>query len=516
MIKDSKYRLLNLQIDEGTNISINKDLEDLRNKKNIWISNDIEPFNRLGWINKFESTISVIDKCTKVARDIEQRNPSSIVFIGMGGSIQTAKVIQQYLNSYDKHFTIDTTNPEVIDGMVQQLDLKSTIFIVMSKSGTTLETENLMHFFIKMIKDSGIKNFGGHFISISDKETPLQSFAEKNSFLHILEGSKDVGGRFSSATAFGVLPALIMGIKPEAIMKINDKDEVNKKAIKLTALLLNSIKNKKRILIDLMPELYKWIEQLIAESSGKDGTGIIPLNYAFNGETRNLHDKSATTPIITDRIDKYLDLKITTPILMVGCIKNNINNVFQDMLAWQISVSIACKTLGVFPFDEPDVQSSKINTLKILNDSNQYSDGWIEENISNSSIEEILELFSKKSSKEKLIYINAYTSDFLNNVSDTSCNLRDVTNKMKSKYWHYDYVVGYGPSYLHSTGQLQKGGPKAKFIYLYSDTSDYRDKPMYADLQRIFQSQLIGDFKAIQKLRRTVYIIERSKALKWK
>ena len=214
MIKDSKYRLLNLQIDEGTNISINKDLEDLRNKKNIWISNDIEPFNRLGWINKFESTISVIDKCTKVARDIEQRNPSSIVFIGMGGSIQTAKVIQQYLNSYDKHFTIDTTNPEVIDGMVQQLDLKSTIFIVMSKSGTTLETENLMHFFIKMIKDSGIKNFGGHFISISDKETPLQSFAEKNSFLHILEGSKDVGGRFSSATAFGVLPALIMGIKP--------------------------------------------------------------------------------------------------------------------------------------------------------------------------------------------------------------------------------------------------------------------------------------------------------------
>jgi len=268
---------------------IEKDLFRLHGSKNIWIEHSLSYQERLGWVE----TPTLIEESIKLCKNAFDRavshlNPSSVVFIGMGGSIQTGKVLNQIsLKSKYQLIFLDSTNPRDVSSVREKIDILKTLFVFMSKSGTTLETNKLMNFFTKELTQKGKFDFGDRFIVLTDAKNSLEKFALKNNFFQIINTPKNIGGRFSSATAFGIFPATFMN-EVLTSFKNNylwDSNQVIKKCSLLTSILIDSYENHNGILNLKIPEEISqmgiWLEQIIAESTGKDGKGITPIinNY---------------------------------------------------------------------------------------------------------------------------------------------------------------------------------------------------------------------------------------------
>ena len=475
---------------------IKEDFDSLMSYKNIWIDNPISYKDRLGWLE----ISAIINKSIELCKDAFDKvstefNPSSVVFAGMGGSIQTGKVLNQISldNKYQLLF-IDSTNPNDINFAREKIDLLNTIFIFMSKSGTTLETNKIMSFFIKELALEGESNFGNRFIALTDTGTPLGKFAREKKFLKVLDTPANIGGRFSSSTPFGVFPATFMKgiLTPLENNYFWDLDGIREKCLALTSILKNSYDNYDGILYLNIPEEINqmgiWLEQIIAETTGKNGNGIIPI---INSEStikypNILINNESARKIKSHNVDE----------LIIDLDKNTI---FEDMFIWQASISILCKYMSVFPFDEPDVEKSKKNTENLLekhediqNMAISYSDTDINNMIS-------------ENKTNKVLYINLYLKE--------TKKINDSLNKLKEKlYLSYgiNTVTGFGPRYLHSIGQLQKGGSKdvwSIFFYDESLISHYIEKNNYKDLSDIFKAQMLGDFNALKELEINAYLV---------
>tara|TARA_B100000941_G_C28497706_1_gene552025 strand:+ start:133 stop:1638 length:1506 start_codon:yes stop_codon:yes gene_type:complete len=479
----STYKLNSIvkKIDEK-NLS---DISDVLNKKNIWIKHSLSFAERIGWIDFNKVAQSSQDECSKTIKNLESKK---FVFIGMGGSIQTGKVLSQILNENNMLF-IDSTNPIEIKSITDKLNLRECIFVIMSKTGTTLETIKLMHFFIKKIKAIKFNNFGQNFIAITDKGTDLEKFALKNNFFKVLISQKNIGGRFSSSTFYGMFPYCL--IKKKLIRKFNlDPDEINEKCSLILNALFASINgsNFKKINIKISrdySEMGIWLEQLISESSGKENKGVSPIISFIENEKSTL--KIFTTPDNKGNQEEVLSIKLTK------------DTILEDMYFWQLSIVILCKKINVYPFDEPDVQSSKLNTIKILKEGKK--------NIKVGS-QFLSSKFSKllDSNKEKdLLYINLYIQE--------KKELKDKVENLKlliKKTLNIDSITGFGPRYLHSVGQLQKGGPKNIWVlFLYDENIEkiITNNDGISELKDIYCSQLLGDLMALKSKDVNTYLI---------
>ena len=396
----SEYKLQHKNLSFANEIE--EDFDSLISSKNIWIDHSVSYKDRLGWIE----TSSHINKSIKLCKDVFDRvntefNPSSVVFIGMGGSIQTGKVLNQIsLNSKYQLFFIDSTNPKDINSTRDKIDLLNTIFIFMSKSGTTLETTKIMNFFIKELALEGESDFGDRFIALTDAGTPLEKFALERNFLKVINTPANIGGRFSSSTPFGVFPATFMDdvLNPLENNYFWDLERIQEKCLALTSILKNSYDNYDGILYLNIPEeinqMGTWLEQLIAESTGKSGKGIIPV---LNNKNNTSCPKISINNKATRKNNEHNEVE-----LIINLDKNTI---FEDMYIWQLSISILCKYMSVFPFDEPDVKKSKINTeaiLKKYDDIQKLSMPYSGEDISN---------VLRKNIKNQVLYINLYLSE---------------------------------------------------------------------------------------------------------
>ena len=469
-----------------------KDFVGLLDKKNIWISNALLPEKRLGWIDTPNTYNRYLKLCKTTFNKIVSRNPSSIVFIGMGGSIQTGKVLDQIFskNNYKLLF-LDSTNPQEVNFIKEKIQIHDTFFVFMSKSGSTLETNNIMNFFIKCFNIEGESNFGKNFIAITDKNTPLEKFAITNSFEDIIITPEDVGGRFSSSTPFGLFPKLFMDSYAHA-NEIFDLKGVYDKSSLLTKFLIH-IAQKNNILEIIVPkeldQMGTWIEQLIAETSGKDGKGIIPIIRNINNNSDSSYIEILTTETENNLNSKNVYLNI----------EFDKNTIFEDMYIWQIAVSILCKHVFVFPFDEPDVKKSKSNTEAILNGKTNIKDLKIPY-----SKVPIKKMINTNKSKQ-ILYINMYLTES-ENIKKSLDNFLDFLSLSNN----FKIVYGFGPRYLHSTGQIQKGGSKNSwFMYFYDnnlfDSND--EDEIYSELNDTFKSQLLGDYNAIKDSGRDAYLL---------
>ena len=475
----------------NSSISINDEeiLDDINNifqKKDIWTNGPFNPEERLGWVD-FEKVInSSHENCISILNKIEFEN---IIFIGMGGSIQTGKVLKQMQPNKNILF-LDSTNPLEIKKVSDLISNKKNIFIIMSKSGSTIETNTIMDFFINQMKKNNIKEFGEYFIAITDRGTELELFAKKNKFLKILTTEENIGGRFSSSTSFGAMP--FYALKRSNFKEINiNMEEIYQKSKSLTGALFHGIKNDnfKKLNIkvsDNISEMGTWLEQLIAESSGKNNKGVTPV-------ISNLPDSKSIIEIFLEN-GKSSDIneKLIT-------IKLNKENIFEDMFIWQISTLMLCKEINVFPFDEPDVKSSKLNTLNILQS---------KKNISASDMpfanQNISEIFNNNSKKE-VLYLNLFTEE-----SDNIKNSLKPFKKYLKLFKKINCISSFGPRYLHSIGQLQKGGPKkiwALFFYDSEENKSFESKKEFDDICTTFNSQMLGDYYAIKEKGVDAYLI---------
>lgn len=451
--------------------------------------------NRLGWldcVSDFEPRALAIQIFAKSVPY------SHVVLLGMGGSSLVSRVLYGCLSHPKRIFhVLDTTDPATILAVQNNIPLKDTLFVVASKSGTTIEVDCLLDYFYDICPRPE------QFIAITDFNTPLMRRAEQLHFRHIFVNPANIGGRFAALSYFGLVPLALMGGDVQNFLACA-KDTVrdcqkteNNPAVSLATFLFENAKSGRNKLTFLatttISALPHWIEQLIAESTGKHGHGILPvletpqtfneweakdrmwLVYQTSNETLRSLEELQGKPHLVRTIEKTDDLA-------------------KEFFLWEFSTALLGAMMEINPFDEPNVVESKKNTITYLEEP-----GHVATRIQSActTIENSDELLNGIQPPE-FIGILSYGS------LHTSMVTQHLKTKLAAKY-HVPVTVSSGPGYLHSTGQFHKGGVnQGRFIILIDDQNDLPIQGRSYGFQTLKLAQALGDFEALRQADRKV------------
>ena len=516
----------------------------------LWAVDDAgkrEVSKRLNWLDVTKGNDQLIEDSRKLLHECLQEGFTHALLVGMGGSSLAPEVYQNILREYDKTQTqkalslsiLDTTDPDQILSVVSRAQAKNTLFIISSKSGTTAEVDSIFSFLWEKCQTEIPTNPGGHFIAITDPGTVLEKIGKEKRFRKIFTADPNVGGRFSALIAFGLVPAILCGFEPFELLRdaqaqadyCFNSDLSQNPAASLAAFITGAYSaglNKLTLIGDSSTtSLGSWLEQLIAESSGKDGKGILPVN----GEP--FLDDVANYSI--DRIFVYLRHsgenaeKVQAiaasgfPVLVMEIKKpKNLGGFFY---VWEFAVALTCALIGINAFNQPDVQSAKDATNRNLQyfrtnktlpelqpsceigDFRIYSHRLNIENIKSSI--ELEEIFSGAITNSAYIALNAFIERNQENESLLQNLRRKLLNRTGTPI-----TCGFGPRYLHSTGQLHKGGKDdGIFLILSVDEGTALAIPNWdMSFKILHTAQTIGDYEALKdNNRRVLWVRCRSK-----
>ena len=474
--------------------------------------------HRLGWLNLPNQDRSHIGDLEAFAKSIAADGFSHAVLLGMGGSSLCPEVFSRMFTQQSLQLSIlDTTDPIAIKSTTQKIPLDKTIFIVASKSGGTSEVMALFNYFW----DKTSKN-GRQFIAITDPGTSLEELAKSNNFRRVFLADPDVGGRYSALTSFGLVPAALIGMDLNKLLEKAshmqdlcslDGETAGNPGIVLGVILGEAAKSgrdKLTILADKdLKPFGSWLEQLVAESSGKNGKGILPV---VDEPLVEIADYSQDRFFVYLRQKGELDEKIKD-IRSAGppVITFELGDVYDlggEFYRWEMAVAVACDILGVNAFDQPDVQDAKDRTKKKINEflatkqliiSNPtWENGDVQLYstlpIPGDTFVENINDFLKAVNKGNYIAINA----FIPNNSDTFSSLQGLREALL-KRTHCATTLGFGPRYLHSTGQYHKGGTNSGYflLFTYDSTEDLAipGQPLTFGLMQ--KAQALGDYDAL-------------------
>lgn len=474
----------------------------------------------LDWLNAPEVGLHSLPQLEVLKDKIQQRNFSAIALLGMGGSSLAARVFKQCLASSSGRpfFIVDTIHPSAIWRLEEQIDIKSTLFIVASKSGSTLEPNLLYHHFVTRLLEEGISDAASHFMAITDPVSSLEQRAAENGFLQGPFGSPLIGGRYSALSAFGLMPALLMDIDAKRLLlAARDMSELcriefplpdNPGAMLGAFLGLNAIKGRDQLRLyfsERLKPLGGWLEQLIAESLGKNGQGITPIlrdapvdlesrssmhcfieldgELAFNSAKKRLSDDK--TPYHTIRLANTYDIAA-------------------EMFRWEIGTSVAGTVIGVNPFDQPDVEKSKDAARAIMNN-------WdsMKQNIASADPifydHHVMESLIETAPSAKYCAILSYLDESHENLQVLSALAQKLQRALAMPV-----LVQTGPRYLHSTGQLFKGGAnEGCFLMITGPYShDFPSDILGLSFKDIHLSQALGDQEAMNKAQRKLWRLD--------
>ena len=495
--------------------------------------------NRLGWLG-VEDFMNRIDEINDLVKNVLADKYSHAVLLGMGGSSLCPEVALQTFGTkkgYLKLYVLDNTSPEAVNHIETQIDLTKTLFIVASKSGSTIESTSFYKYFYHLYKKNKIENPGEHFIAITDNKTSLEEEARNKNFRYVFTNPRDYGGRYSALSFFGLVPMALIGINIKQILNSAYRmkqscspfipSDVNPGASLGVFLGICQKLGRDKATFALSPSIKSfglWVEQLIAESTGKEGLGILPVEGEILGSKEQYENDRVFIHMLTSKdkdtaTDKKL-LALENASFPVARIKlPDIYALGGEFLRWEIATATACAITGVNPFDEPNVSESKKNTSDLLTEWKQkgsfaeevplvktgelsiYADQSSQLKLSGRNIKDVLNKFFKLI--EPLDYIS-FLAYFLQ-TTERNKYLQQIRNSLSKKYKSAT-TVGYGPRYLHSTGQLHKGGSNSGvYILLTSDSNLKLPIPgsgyEFATLQR---AQALGDFRSLNNKQRRV------------
>jgi glucose-6-phosphate isomerase len=512
----------------------------------IWRNDPAEISNRLGWLDCVEVTKKSFDEIKSFVEDIKNEGFTYALLMGMGGSSlapevfrKTFGVMQGYLDLY----VLDSTHPEAIIEYEKKLDPEKTLYIVSTKSGGTIETMSfLKYFFNSVSKKIGKENASKHFIAITDPGSGLEETAKKLNFRKIFLNDPDIGGRFSALSLFGIVPAALVGIDieklfDEALKIIEDckRAEINnnncaKLGTAIGSLAKDGVDKLTFVISPQLKYLGGWLEQLIAESTGKNGKGILPVDLE---PLVPVDDYSIDRAFVYIKLsgDNSFDKKVSE-IKNSGfpVIELELQNIYQlgaEFFRWEFATAVAGYVLDVQPFDQPNVESAKVAARTMMKEYQQKgklpelnptieSDGI--KVFSNSKIENQKDIFSsflsECDSKKNYIAIHVY----LKPDEKTLQQLQLFRLKILEKY-KLATSLGYGPRFLHSTGQLHKGDSgNGYFIQFVSDIQNDIPIPDEAgnnsssiSFGTLFKAQALGDRMALLDNKRKVITINLGK-----
>jgi len=488
--------------------------------------------DRLGWLNVAEKMLEHASEFRQLALD--GRVYSDVVLLGMGGSSLGPDVLRNTFGSVKGHpkmHVLDTTDPATILATRRKIQLGKTLFVVASKSGETTETLSHFAYFWDQVQKSGKGGKPGHqFAAITDPGTSLEKLAKEHGFRWIFPNPPDIGGRYSVLSYFGLVPGALMGANVAELlerateMASSCADSVpaeSNPGVWLGAVMGRlALQGRNKLTLICSPKVATfgyWVEQLLAESTGKQGKGIVPVEGEPLGRP----------PVYgADRLFVYIRMDADAPNRAVTALEKAGQPVVTltlrdtldlggEFLRWEIATAIAGAILGIDPFDQPNVQESKDNTKRVLAKFKSAGKLPSAESTPAARARTGVEALIARAKPAAYFAIMAYTARTATSeaaISAIRTAVRDST--------HIATTAGYGPRFLHSTGQLHKGGPKTG-LFLQIVQQDVQDVPIPGQpfsFSILKQAQSLGDLQSLSSRRLPVVRVTLGKdpAAGWK
>lgn len=488
-----------------------------RKDHTVWKPEPTEITNRLGWLDVADKMLSQAGALKDFAGDVRSAGIRHVVLLGMGGSSLGPEVVRQTfgaIKGFPELIVLDSTVPANVRTVERKIDPARTLFIVSSKSGTTIEPLSFYAYFRAVVEKSvGTKKAGRHFIAITDPGTPLAIMAFEKGFRRVFLNPADIGGRYSILSYFGLVPMALAGVDVDVIL---DRAErmchacascvpVQGNPGSWLGAVMGSlaVKGRDKLTIITSPSISSfglWAEQLVAESTGKQNTGIIPVS----GEpmvSPGCYGRDRLFVYLRVDADDNADGDRTTESLkkdghpVVRLDLRDRYDLGAEFFRWEFATAVAGSILGIHPFDQPDVQRSKDITSRLLED--YRNTGKLPHVKAPSSVVELLQ----GASPGKYLAIMAW----LNESPAINKALRKLRKKVLERY-NIPVALGYGPRFLHSTGQLHKGGPSnGLFLQITAGRRSDLDVPGQPYTFGVLaDAQALGDLQAVQDAGRQV------------
>jgi len=508
--------------------------------------------NWLGWLTIVEEQIAHLDVLQKFAEEIRNAHFKHILLLGMGGSSLCPEVLRTTFGKISGHpelHVLDSTDPAQIKAIEKKIDLGSTLFIVSSKSGSTLEPNIYKQYFFERVKTKvGEKEVGNRFIAITDPGSKLQQVAENDGFRKIFMGVPSIGGRYSALSNFGMVPGAATGLDLAKFLENTAKmvqdcgpsvsAGENPGVILGTILGVAAIHGHDKLTIVTSPGIFDlgaWLEQLIAESTGKLGKGIIPVDreqltrpFNYGNDRLIVYLRLVPSP---DRAQDFAVVSLQkTGIPVVRINVPNIYHLGQEFFRWEIATAVAGSIIGINAFNQPDVEASKIETRKLTSEYEANGKLPPEAPFFESSG---IKLFADQKNagalkggaklagilKTHLSRIG--TGDYFAVLGYIPMNPANEKALQKIRHAVRDAkrvatVLGFGPRFLHSTGQAYKGGPNTG-VFLQITCDDAEDLPVPGQKYTfgvVKAAQARGDFAVLAERGRRALRVHLGKDLK--
>lgn len=486
--------------------------------------------NALGWLTVPDEMIGVADELREYSDIVRQHGFQKVMVCGMGGSSLCPEVLAKTFGrqpGYPELLVLDSTDPDVLAAWLQEVDVAHCLFIIASKSGSTTEPNTFYKFWYDQASKV-VTTPGNNFVAITDPGSPLVDTAQKLGFQRTFLNQADIGGRYSALSYFGMLPAALMGVDIKGMLSLAKEAAQTSFPVmpvdKNTALQLGAImgacanagRDKLTLVIDQkIATLGLWIEQLVAESTGKEGKGIVPIASEGLGTVDEYG---------TDRLFVSISVGPTDPVVrqklqdlsaaghpVVFRELNDINELGAEFFTWEFATACAGWHLGINPFDQPNVQESKDATKDLLKTFEQHGSlpeqtKLVADEVITIYAEEGQEHLANSSTAEALrsylasIKPGDYVAflDYMEETPMIESALQSIRLKVRDAK-KCATTTGYGPRFLHSTGQLHKGGPDSG-VFFQLTAIDRTDFPVPGEpytFSILKQAQALGDFRSL-------------------
>jgi transaldolase/glucose-6-phosphate isomerase len=408
----------------------------------VWTGGDEAQW--LGWLDEPPRMRERVHELMEFATSVDV---DDVVLLGMGGSSLAPEVMRRLFGA-ERFHVLDTTHPSAVRRLEESVDVGRTLFLAASKSGTTIETRSHVDYF---------RSRGARFAVITDPGSPLAEISDG-----VFYGEPTIGGRYSALSVFGILPAVFMGIDVERLL---DRAEEMREACRLEegnpGLALGQ-ELARAAFLHVSGDFGLWVEQLVAESTGKEGKGIVPVQ----------------------RGGDELEVRLPDPY-----------ELGQEFFRWEFATAVAGAILGVNPFDQPNVQAAKDKTQAVLSGRDQGPGPWTRPE---GSLEELLSQATPGDYVAILAFIDPAREDEL------------IPLREQAEQTGCPVAVGLGPRYLHSTGQLHKGGPdNGLFVQVVDDLGEELDIPGRPyGFRTLIAAQAQGDFEALRERGRPIVRVQ--------
>jgi len=477
--------------------------------------------DRLGWLDLPERMQPEEPEWTDLGERVKHDGFEHVVLLGMGGSSLAPEVFAAVLGrapGFPELHVLDSTHPDEIRALEGRIRPQQTLFLVSSKSGTTLETLSLFRYFWRRLQDTGGKA-GNHFAAVTDPGSSLETLARDRGFRRVFLSPPDVGGRYSAIAPFGLVPAALLGLDIRELLacgaqaaRANSPGTPPGRApgAVLGAVLgeLAGERNKVTFLASVSLSAFPaWLEQLIAESTGKEGRGILPITDEPPAAARTAAPERVFVFMTLEGDDHTALDSLAADLEQAGhpvvriCLSSRYE-IASEMFNWEVGVALASSILGVHPFDQPDVQLAKELTRRaMLEGGGEMEEGDSVHVSRTGRLERSLHEFVEAAVSGDYFTLQA----FLPRSPENREALLEIRNRLQA-LTGLAGTLGFGPRFLHSTGQLHKGGPPGGLSMQLVDEPGL-DLPVPEtdfSFAQLIAAQSLGDFHALRQKGRTV------------